>query len=502
MERGSVVDVIANVRIAGEGRELMPLAMVDPAAPYDVFLQDGRILDIAPAGNARRQGAVLDAEGAWLIPGLWDHHVHLLQWALAQSRASAEHAASPAEAAALAAAQPAGDDGRRVLQRWRDGLWAEAATLEALDAATGEVPTYVIAADSHAVWLNSAAFRREGLAPDPSGVLREDDAFRLISALNQVSEAAADRAVRRAADAAAARGVVGVWDLEFGWELPAWRRRVADGWDGLRVYAGIYPEHLETAIADGLRTGEPIDGSPLVRVGMLKVLADGSLGTRTAWTTDPYGGHPHHHGAHNVSPERMVELVVRAAGAGIATTIHAIGDRTNAAALDAFARADVPGRIEHAQLVAAADIPRFARLGVSASVQPQHALDDRDLTERYWGGHRALSYPLRAFRDAGVDILLGSDAPVAPLDPWAAMSAAVFRTDDEREPWHPEQALDARTALAASTAGGSGDPQTIEPGSPADLAIVAADPLAAGRDELRSLPVHATLLGGRLTHLS
>ncbi|QBR74063.1 amidohydrolase [Microbacterium sediminis] len=502
MERGSVVDVIANVRIAGEGRELMPLALVEPAALYDVFLREGRILDIAPAGNAVRRGAVLDAEGAWLVPGLWDHHVHLLQWALAQSRASVEHAASPTEAAALAAAQPASDDGRRVLQRWRDGLWSEAASRAALDAATGDVPTYLLAADSHAVWMNAAAFRREGLEPTASGILREDDAFRMISVVNQVSDATADRAVRAAADAAAARGVVGVWDLEFGWELPAWRRRAAAGWDALRVYTDVYPDRLETAIGEGLETGAPLAGSDLIRVGMLKVLADGSLGTRTAWTTDPYDGHPHHHGGHNVAPERMVELVVRAAAAGIATTIHAIGDRTNAAALDAFARAGVPGRIEHAQLVAAADVQRFAHLGVSASVQPQHALDDRELTDRYWGAHRATPYPLRSFRDAGVDILLGSDAPVAPLDPWGAMAAAVFRTDDDRAPWHPEQALDARTALAASTAGGSGDPQTIEPGAPADLAVVAHDPLAADREALRAMPVHATLLGGRLTHLA
>jgi predicted amidohydrolase YtcJ len=502
MDVGSTVDVIANARIAGEGRELMPLALVEPDAPYDVFLRDGRILDIAPAGNARRDGVVLDAGGAWLVPGLWDHHVHLRQWALSRSRPSVAHARTAAEAADFAARQEPGDDGRRVLQHWREGLWPEPASLDVLDGATGDVPTYLLGADSHSVWMNTAAFRREGIAPDPSGVLREGPAFATIVAVNELSDGAADRLIRRAARDAAARGVVGVWDLEFGDELTAWRRRAAAGWDGLRVHAAVYPDHLDEAIADGLATGDAFDAAGLVRMGMLKVLADGSLGTRTAWTTDAYADDPHNHGGPNASPEEMARLVIRAAAAGIATTIHAIGDRTNAAALDAFARAGVPGRIEHAQLVSAADVQRFAHLGVAASVQPQHAMDDRELTERYWGSHAASPYPLRSFRDAGVRLLFGSDAPVAPLDPWVAMSAAVFRTDDDRERWRPEQGIDARTALAASTAGGSIDPQTIEPGSPADLAIVAHDPVATDRVALRAMPVHATLLGGRLTHLA
>ncbi|WP_261164061.1 amidohydrolase [Microbacterium sp. Marseille-Q6965] len=502
MDVGAVVDVIANARIAGEGRELMPLALVEPDAPYDVFLRNGRILDIAPAGYARHEGAVLDAEGAWLVPGLWDHHVHLRQWALSQARPSVAHAHSAEEAAAFAARHAPGDDGRRVLQHWREGLWAVPASLEALDATTGEVPTYLLGADSHSVWMNSAAFRREGLAADPSGVLREGPAFATIVAVNAVSDATANRAVATAASAAAGRGVVGVCDLEFGAELHAWRERASAGWQALRVHVAIYPDHLDEAIAAGLRTGDPLDEGGLVRLGVLKVLADGSLGTRTAWTSGAYADDPHHHGGHNVSPDEMTRLVVRAAAAGIATTIHAIGDLTNAAALDAFARAGVPGRIEHAQLVTAPDVRRFAHLGVAASVQPQHAMDDRELTEHHWGAHAAIPYPLRSFRDAGVQLLFGSDAPVAPLDPWIGMAAAVFRTDDDREPWRPDQAVDVRTALAASTAGGSTEPQTIEPGAPADLAIVGHDPIAADRDTLRAMPVHATILGGRLTHLA
>ena len=159
------------------------------------------------------------------------------------------------------------------------------------------------------------------------------------------------------------------------------------------------------------------------------------------------------------------------------------------------------GVVEHAQLVRAADVPRFARLDVEASVQPRHLVDDRDLTDRFWGGQTAVPYPLRALRDVGASLLFGSDAPVSDLDPWTQIAAAVHRTGDERDPWRPEQALDVRTALAASTLGGSGDPQQVLPGAPADLALVAADPLAAPRAVLEAMPVHATMIAGRLTHL-
>ena len=502
MRRGDRVDVIANAHVGGEGRELLAHPDVATDGVYDVWLGDGRIADIAPAGALRHRGVVLDAEGAWLVPGLWDHHVHTLQWALAQTRLSVEHAASPAEAARAVLAAGVRSDGRRIGVRVRDGLWREAASLATIDETTGDVPTYLVNADLHSVWLNSAAFRREGLLPsDTTGLLREEPAFAVQAALNAVPLEDEDAALDRVLRQAAARGVVGVQDLEIGWNADRWRRRIARGHDPVRVRFDVYPDDLDRAITEGLVTGDLFAESPLVQVGMLKVISDGSLGTRTAATSRPYPG-GHDHGLVAVGPEELVELVTRAAGAGLATTIHAIGDVANRHALDAFAAADVPGRIEHAQLVARSDLPRFARLGVSASIQPEHALDDRELVEGNWDGQTAVAYPLRELADAGADILLGSDAPVAPLDPWTSMAAAVFRARGEDAPWRPHQALDARTALAASTDGGSTDGARVLPGDRADLVLVAHDPLAASAELLREMPVHATLLGGRVTHLS
>jgi predicted amidohydrolase YtcJ len=487
------IGTIRAVRIAGAGREMLPTD-----DPVDVFLADGRITDIAPTGSLRATGAVLEGDGAWLLPGLWDHHVHVLQAALAADRVPLSDASSAAEAAArMGSTEPT--DGRRVGSGFRDAFWADAPTLEALDTATGDVPTYLINADVHSVWLNSAALRREGFEA-PDGILREEDAFEISRRLNAVDGPAADRRVEALARAAVARGVVGIVDLDMAWNDEAWQRRAAAGFDLVRVSYGIYPEHLDRALAEGLRTGDPVRGSApgLVRTGALKVITDGSLGTRTAACSHAYPG-TGGHGLLTVDRDTLLDLMTRATAGGLACAIHAIGDVANTSALDAFAATGATGTIEHAQLVAHADIPRFARLGVGASVQPEHALDDRDLIDTVWAGQLAQPYPLRSLADAGANLLFGSDAPVSPLDPWAAIAGAVFRTRDGREPWQPWERLDVDTALGASTAGGSAEAARIEPGATADLVVCEADPHTLDEAGMREMRVRATLLAGRVT---
>lgn len=497
---GENVDFVRVVRVAGPGREFLPT----PDEPVDLVLEGGRIVDIAPTGNLRPRGLVVDGDGGWLLPGLWDHHVHVVQWALTTDRVALGEVGSAREAAAVMGAAPVGDGHRRVGVGFRDGLWLDEPTLDLLDATTGEVPTYLVNADVHSVWMNSAAFRREGFASAASGVLREEDAFEISRRLNAVDPEVGDRAVERMARAAAARGLVGLVDLDMTWNDEPWQRRVARGFDTLRVSYGTYPQHLDRAIAEGLRTGDPVRGATgdLVRVGPLKAITDGSLGTRTAACAHHYPGDVDNHGQLTFPPGELVDLMTRATAAGLECAIHAIGDVANAHALDAYAVTGAFGTIEHAQLVAHADIPRFARLGVSASVQPEHALDDRDMTDAIWAEQSAQPYPLRALADSGANVRFGSDAPVAPLDPWAAIASAVFRTRDGRDPWHPHQRVDIDTAIAASTAGGSTAPAEIAPGARADLVIVDADPRTADELALRTMPVRTTLLAGRVTHAS
>lgn len=469
----------------------------------DVRLENGRISDILPAGAADAGEGTIDLDGRWLLPGLWDHHVHFDQQALALRRVDLSGAASAAEAARtmsghlsrlrLAPGQPIVGHG------FRDGLWPDAPTLALLDAAVPGAPAVLVSADLHCCWLNTPALALYGRAGHPTGVLREDDCFDVVGRLGDVPTSTLDDWVAEAASAAAARGVVGVTDLEMTDNTASWSRRFTAGFDVLRIEAGIYTSHLDAAVAAGHRTGDAIQaasgtpGAGLLTVGPFKVLTDGSLNTRTAYCVDAYPG-TQEHGLLTVSPENLVPLLRTAWSAGIHPAVHAIGDEANRLALDAFETVGCRGRIEHAQLVRVEDIPRFAALGVTASVQPEHAMDDRDIAEHYWAGRTGRAFALRSLLDAGATLLLGSDAPVSPLDPWVTLSAAVTRSRDGREPWHPEQSISVGEALAASTH------STVAVGEVADLVAVDRDPFAASGDELRTMPVALTLLAGRTTH--
>jgi predicted amidohydrolase YtcJ len=456
----------------------------------DIRIENERIAEIGAIADAR--GEEVDLDGRWVVPGLWDNHVHFTQWAL-QSQwldvSSANSAAATAEL--IAAAIGPGSPSPFVAVGFRDGLWPDVPNLEVLDAASAD-PIVVVSGDLHAVWLNSAALRHYGQPPNATGLIREDAAFRILGLIDSLPDDQLDRWVDAAARAAAARGVVGIVDYEMTWNLESWTRRQTAGANSVRVEFGMYTEHLDRAIELGLRTGDRL--GELLTVGNFKILIDGSLNTRTAYCWDDYAGAPGEFGMLTVSPDRLVELMRRASAAGIEPAVHAIGDRANAIALDAFEAVGCQGRIEHAQFLRTADLPRFAALGVAASVQPDHAMDDRDVAERYWAGRTDRAFPLRSLLDAGATVLLGSDAPVSPLDPWVTLAAAVGRARDGREPWHPEQEVSAMEAIAASTRG------AIAVGQPADIVVVERDPIGSTADELRTMPIFATLLGGRTTY--
>ncbi|MGY4857107.1 amidohydrolase [Cryobacterium sp. AP23] len=475
----------------------------------DVRVVDGRIESIGylsadAAGNAPS----VDLGERWIIPGLWDNHVHFSQWAQTARRLDVSAAGSAAEAAALVAARidaarltavPAQPAVRLVGFGFRDGLWPDTPTSALLDAASGAVPVVLVSGDLHSCWLNSAALAVYGFAGHQTGLLREDDAFAVEHAIDNVPDADLDAWADEAARAAAARGVVGIVDLEMNWNLDVWRRRIAAGSTHLRVDVGLYPQHLDEAIALGLSSGQVIEHTQgLLTVGPFKVITDGSLNTRTAYCFDDYPGltGEHARGMLTVPVDELVAQMRRAHAAGIRPAVHAIGDNANSLALDAFEAVGCTGSIEHAQLLTAADVARFARLGVTASVQPEHALDDRDVADRYWTGRTDRAFRLADLLAAGVPLALGSDAPVAPLDPWVSLSAAVGRTRGDRAAWHPGQAISRQAALAASARGR----HAIAVGQVADLAVCETDPFVASVADLRRMPIAATVLGGRFTH--
>ncbi|WP_314195982.1 amidohydrolase [uncultured Arthrobacter sp.] len=471
----------------------------------DVHIRDGQVSAITPVAEQRggptaADARVLDLEGRFVVPGLWDEHVHMTQWALAANRIDLSGAASARAAVELVRNRmTAGTGADRTVTvvgaGFRDAVWDDVPSAEMLDGAAREVPTALISHDLHCVWLNSAAARRYGVQLPADGLLREEAAFAVTRELGKLPDDVVDGWVRTAGQEAAARGVVGVVDLEMTWNRDVWLRRIAGGFSSLRVDAGVYPEDLGRAADAGMRTGQTVDGGAgLLRVGPLKVLIDGSLNTRTAFCVDPY---PHGgHGILTVSEAELVALLGRARETGFVPAVHAIGDGANQVALDAFAEAGTGGRIEHAQFVRQEDFARFGELGLTASVQPAHALDDRDAADANWAGRTDRAFPLRSLLDGGARLALGSDAPVAPLEPWLAMSAATARArNDGRGPWHPEQALTREEALLASTRGRG----RIRAGAVADIAVLDADPLAAPDAVFAGMPVAATLVAGRFT---
>lgn len=482
-----------------------PLLLRDARLPdvdgtVDLAVADGRITALAPRLAA--DGAqVVELAGRTVLPGLWDHHVHATQWASSRVRVDIGDATSPAEAAELvrrAVAAPTFEGDVLIGHGMHHLDWPHPLDRRLLDAAAPGVAVVLQGVDLHTAWANRAALARVGLPDDPTGLLREADCFRAVAVLADGTPAQRDRWVVDAMTAAARRGVTGIRDFEFGDPLVNWQRRLTDHRVDVRIVANVYPEALDAAVGRGLPTGQVVDGTRgQLRIGHCKLFVDGALNSRTALCHHPYpGGGPDDRGALVSSPAELVATMTRAVGAGIRPAVHAIGDRAVGVALDALEQVGGPGRIEHAQLVAREDLARLAAPGLVVGVQPAHLLEDRQPADRLWAGRTDRAFALADLAGLGARLEFGSDAPVAPLDPWRGIAAAVARTDDDQPPWHPEQALDVRTALRA-TCGGR---LQLALGDLADLVVLDDDPLRCAPATLRAPSVHATMLAGRWTH--
>jgi predicted amidohydrolase YtcJ len=482
--------VLEGARLSGRSR------------PTSLTIVDGEVAAIGEEATGRAGTAErVDLAGATALPGLWDAHVHIEQWAAVRRRLDLRQAGSPSEVAALVADVAAGRAPSEPIvgYGYRGALWSEEPHKDLLDAVAPGRVVLLTSNDLHSAWLSPAALARIDRGDHPTGVLVESECYRATGLLQEHATADVDGWVADALAEAASRGVTGIIDFEIGDSLVSWQRRLASGLPDVRVVCTVYRQHLEDAVERGWPSGTPVDGSDgLVEVGPLKLFVDGSLNTRTALCHDPYPGlvGSGAHGLLETPPHELVALLRQAADAGLGAAVHAIGDRANAIALDAFEEVGCRGRIEHGQLMSPEDVARAGRLGLTIGIQPAHLVDDRDVAEHHWAGRTDRAFPFRDLVDAGVPLELGSDAPVSPLDPWLAISAAVTRTDGDRDPWHPEQRIDVADALAASSRGR----RCVAVGDVADLVLVEQDPLEVAHEELRTLNVLGTLVAGRWTH--
>jgi len=455
----------------------------------DVRVEGRRLVAVAPVGLPADGAEVIDGDGGTLLPGLVDAHAHLLQWASARRRVSLASARSAAEAADLIAAAPASPGVLSQGANFFPALWPDTPHKTLLDRVLPDQPVALFSNDLHTLWLSSAAMRLVG-ADHPTGVFVEDECMALTAALPAPATEVTDQWVVAATEAAAARGVTTIADYEYADTVADWRRRPTPA---TRIRCVIAKRLLDETIERGLKTGDAV-GERLT-AGPLKIFMDGSLNTRTAYCHHHYPGGDYD--GELLEPlDELLPVLRKAVEGGIGLALHAIGDRANTLALDAFEALGVGGRIEHAQLLDPADVPRFAALNVAVGVQPAHQPDDRDAADHHWAGRTGRAFAYRALHEAGARLEFGSDAPVAPLDPWDGIASAVTRTDNNRPAWHPEQCLSLADAVAASTGGRT----AVRLGDPADLVLAGRDITGLPPSELRDLPILATVLDGHLTH--
>ncbi len=335
-------------------------------------------------------------------------------------------------------------------------------------------------------------------------MLREEAAWRFRERFVEVTEDEWVEATREGIRVANARGVGAIHDKD-GWLGAAsiFGRIHETGGLSLRVWQSLPADRIDEVAALPLRSRI---GDEFLRLGYLKTFMDGTLGSQTALMLDGSG-------VEITSRAELEEIILRAAEAGWPLAVHAIGDRANRNALDAFEATrhawgprGLRHRIEHAQCLDAADVPRFAEIGIACSIQLSHAASDRDLAERYWGDRIEGAYAFRSLWDSGAVVANGSDAPVEELDPLAGVIAGVRRTVDERPGWHIDQALTVEQALIASTvnpawlAGDERRRGRLLPGFLADLVVLSRDPFTCPVEDLESVRVVATMVGGRWAH--
>jgi hypothetical protein len=517
-------------------------AEAGPQAIADgVAVACGRVLAVGAADDLRDafpRAQCLDLGGRPVFPGLVDAHVHLVAYGLGLLHVDLRGTRSIAEAARrLAAAAASLPQEAWVLGRgWDKNTWVDDRfpTRADLDALLPDRPAACTSKDGHLLWVNTVALRLAGVTratadppggaigrgPDgePDGLLKEEARALVQRAIPSPSAAMREEAIRAAAAEFHRLGLTGVHAFTGGGDEGAeqfaalqalWGR----GELALRTVATI-PDHLlDVAAAAGLRSGF---GDAMLRLGPVKIFADGTLGAQTAWMLEAFDGQPGNTGIAVRSPEEIDALVQRAVAAGFTTAIHAIGDRANRTVLDvlerhaaASARAGLRHRIEHVQLLHHDDLPRLGRLGVVASMQPVHATADRDVAERYWGRRARWAYAWQSLCQTGAVLAFGSDAPVETPDPWRGLYAAVTRRrpDEPDVPsWYPDECLTLEQALRAYTQGpayAAGAERTwgrLAPGCVADFIVLDRDPYAGRPEDLLQVQVLATVVDGRVRY--
>lgn len=502
-----------------------------------IAIGDGSIVAVGSTADIREladaKTRAVDLKGGFVVPGFIDNHVHFLSGGMALAQVDLRDAATRAEftkrIARAAAKTPKGQwikDGN-----WDHELWGgELPTHDWIDKDTANTPVFISRLDGHMALANSLVLKLAGIdekTPDPEGgtIVRDpngqptgvlkDNAMNLVyQVIPPLSDQELADGLDRAMEHAVAHGVTQVHDMggiEDWRVIELYRRAVASDKLRLRIYSFAPLVDGQKAAQYKKRNGT---GDDWLRWGGMKGFVDGSLGSTTAWFHKPYDDAPNTTGLTVSDPEQLRAAITAANKADLHVAVHAIGDRANDWLLDAFEKVEQAGpkkdwrfRIEHAQHLSPAAIKRFGPLGVVASMQPAHAIDDGRWAEKRIGAERLKgTYAFRSLIDSGAHLTFGSDWPVAPLDPLTGVYAAVTRrTADGANPngWQPQQKITVAEALRSYTAENAwagfqeGKVGVLKQGALADFAVLSKDLFAVPPTEIANVKVVRTVVGGR-----
>lgn len=515
----------------------------DPAQPVVGAMawdaQTGRVLSVGTREAVLKQhpqAPRIDAGKATVVPGLIDAHAHLVYLGNTLAQADLSGARTRGEVVErLKAFEKTLAPGEWLQGRgWDQNRWdnTDFPTVADLDAAFPERPVYLDRVDGHAGWVNSAALRIAEKAgkplagdwqPDggrivrdaagrPTGVLVDAASSLVTAQIPALDDAAREKRLLAALQAAVSNGLTGVHDMGVSREDLALMKRLADaGKLPLRIDA--YADGNQAALDDLCRDGLYQHPGGRLEMRGVKLFMDGALGSRGAALLADYSDDPHNRGLLVTSPADFEVAVRKAEGCKVQVATHAIGDRGNRIVLDTYEKvlgarkgSDHRWRVEHAQVVSLEDIPRFARLGVIASMQPTHATSDMGWAAQRVGPERILgAYAWQRYLHSGARLALGSDFPVENVDPRLGLYAAVTRQDRDGQPpggWQPDQRLSAEEAVRGFTSdaawAGHDEAQVgrLQAGLRADFVVFDRDPLTVDAAQLDDLKVLSTWVDG------